>query len=93
MLLTISMSNIAYAQTPPKTIPYGPKISDLQNKEDILNSLDQIKTIRANLVVIAIKQNTPVEELRNIDNSLQRDIDQLRRIRTNLVNHADKYGN
>ncbi|OPJ62502.1 hypothetical protein [Clostridium chromiireducens] len=93
ILITISMSNLAYAQVPSKSIPYGPRISDLQNKEDILNSLEQIKVIRANLVVLNLKANTPPEELRTLDSTLQRDINQLRTIRTNLVNHADKYAN
>ncbi|WP_297423858.1 hypothetical protein [Clostridium sp.] len=87
------MSDIAYAQIPTKPTPYGPRISDLQNKEDILSSLEQIKTIRANLVVINVKSDTPVEQLKTIDTNLQRDIDQLRVIRGNLVNHADKYAN
>ncbi|WP_242982099.1 MULTISPECIES: hypothetical protein [unclassified Clostridium] len=87
------MSNITYAQIPTKPTPYGPRISDLQNKEDILSSLEQIKTIRANLVVINVKSDTPIEQLKTIDTNLQRDIDQLRVIRGNLVNHADKYAN
>jgi ribosomal protein L10 len=93
ILITVSMSITAYAQPPAKPLPYGPKISDLQNKEDILSSLEQIKTIRANLIVVDIKSNTPAEELKTIDANLQRYIDQLRIIRGNLVNHADKYAN
>lgn len=87
------MSNIAYAQTPTKSQPYGPKVSELQNKEDILNSLEQIKTIRANLTVINVKSTTPAEELKTIDTNLERYIEQLRIIRANLVKHADTYGN
>lgn len=93
IFITLSMSNIAYAQTPVKSIPYGPKISDLKNKEDILNNFEQIKVIRANLTVVDIKSSTPIEELKAIDANLQRYINQLRIIRENLVNHADKYGN
>jgi ribosomal protein L10 len=93
ILITVSMSNIAYAQVPSKPLPYGPKISALQNKEDILNNLEQLKTIRANLIVINVKADTPAEELKAIDTDLQRYIDQLRIIRGNLVNHADKYAN
>ncbi|MEQ8154384.1 MAG: hypothetical protein ABRQ25_05810 [Clostridiaceae bacterium] len=92
-LITIYMGNAAYAQTPVKTLPYGPKVSDLQNKKDILDSFEQIKMIRANLTLINIKSSTPVEELKSIDNDLQRYIDQLRVIRKDLANHADKYKN
>lgn len=93
IFITISMSNIAYAQAPSQSQPFGPRISDLQNKEDIINSFNQIKTIRANLTIIDVKATTPVEELRAIDVSLQRYIEQLRSIRANLVKHADTYGN
>jgi hypothetical protein len=93
IFITVSMSNIAYAQTPTKSQPYGPKVSELQNKEDILNSLEQIKTIRANLTVINVKSTTPAEELKTIDTNLERYIEQLRIIRANLVKHADTYGN
>lgn len=91
IFITVFMSNAAYAQIPSIPQPYGPKISDLQNKEDILNSLNQIKIIRGNLTIYNIKTDTPVEELKNIDNELQRYIDQLRMIRADLVKHADKY--
>jgi hypothetical protein len=93
ILITVFMSNIAYAQTSIKPQSYGPKITDLQNKEDIINSLEQIRAIRANLIIIDVKANTPPEQLKNIDADLQRYIDQLRIIRGNLVNHADKYAN
>jgi len=93
IFITISMSNIAYAQAPTKSQPFGPRISDLQNKEDILNSFEQIKIIRANLTIINVKATTPAEELRTIEVSLQRYIEQLRSIRANLVKHADTYGN
>lgn len=93
MLITMTMSNMAYAQVPNKAQPYGPKISELQNKEDILNSLEQINTIRGNLTVIDVRPTTPVEELKTIDTNLQRYIDQLRSIRANLVQHADTYAN
>lgn len=93
LVVILSISNITYAQTPTKTQPFGPKITDLQNKEDILNSLEQIKTIRANLTIIDVRAITPGEELKIIDGNLQRYIEQLRIIRANLVQHADTYGN
>lgn len=93
LFVILSISNIAYAQTPTKTQPFGPKVTELQDKEDILNSLEQIKTIRANLTVIDVRATTPVEELKIIDGNLQRYIEQLRIIRANLVQHADTYGN
>lgn len=93
IFITVSMSNIAYAQVSTKSQPYGPRVSDLQNKEDILNSLEQIKTIRANLTIINVKPTTPAEELTTIDTNLERYIEQLRIIRANLVKHADTYGN
>jgi len=93
IFITVSMSNIAYAQIPTKSQPYGPKVSELQNKEDIINSLEQIKTIRANLTVINVKPTTPAEELKTIDTNLERYIEQLRIIRATLVKHADTYKN
>lgn len=93
ILITLSISNISYAQPSNRPQPFGPRVSDLQNKEDILNSLEQIKAIRANLTVIDIRTTTPHEQLKSIDVDLQRYIDQLRIIRGNLVNHADKYAN
>jgi hypothetical protein len=93
IFITVSMSNIAYAQIPTKSQPFGPKVSELQNKEDILNSLEQIKKIRANLTVINVKSTTPAEELKTIDTNLEGYIEQLRIIRANLVKHADTYGN
>lgn len=93
IFITVSMSNIAYAQMQTNSQPYGPKVSDLLNKEDIINSLEQIKTIRANLTVINVKATTPAEELEIIDTNLERYIEQLRIIRANLVKHSDTYGN
>lgn len=93
IFITLFMSNIAYAETPIKSQPYGPKVSELQNKEDILNSFEEIKTIRGNLTVINIKPNTPFEDLKIVDNNLEGYIEQLRIIRANLVKHADTYGN
>ncbi|MZK52711.1 hypothetical protein [Clostridium beijerinckii] len=93
VFVTVFTSNLAYAQIPSVPQPYGPKISNLQNKEDIINSLNQIKVIRANLTVYNIKPDTPVDELKTLDTDVQRYIEQLRIIRTNLVNHADKYSN
>lgn len=93
IFITLSMSNIAYAEIEIKPQPYGPKVSELQNKEDILNNLEQIKKIRANLTVINVKATTSTEELKNIYINLQGYIDQLRIIRANLVKHSDTYGN
>ncbi|OCA99804.1 hypothetical protein [Clostridium beijerinckii] len=93
VFITVFTSNLAYAQIPSVPQPYGPKISNLQNKEDIINSLNQIKVIRANLTVYNIKPDIPVDELKKLDVDVQRYIEQLRIIRANLAKHADKYAN
>ncbi len=93
IFITVSMSDIACAQVPNRSQAFGPKVTDLQNKEDILNSLSQINAIRANLTIINVKSTTPAEELKNIDTNLEGYINQLRIIRGNLVKHADTYAN
>lgn len=91
IVITLSTSNLAYAQIISQ--PYGPKISDLQNKAEIVSSFEQIKSIRANLSIINVKTNTPAQELKTIDTNLERYIEQLRIIRATLVRHSDTYKN
>lgn len=91
ILFTLSISNTVYAYPAQITHPYGPKVSDLQEKDDILKGFDEINKIRANLSVINIKANTPVEELNKTYITLETYIGQLRIIRANLVRHSDIY--
>ncbi|WP_238883374.1 hypothetical protein [Clostridium sp. YIM B02551] len=93
ILITFSMSNIAYAQAPIQPSPFGPKVSELKNKEDILRSLEDIKKVRATLTVINISANTPQGELKAIDTSLQGYIKQLQNIKVSLEKHANTYSN
>lgn len=93
LVITLSTSSIAYAQPQNTSQPYGPKISDLQNKAEIVSSFEQIKSIRANLSIINVKTNTSDQELKTIYTNLDRYIEQLRIIRATLVRHSDTYKN
>ncbi|MDF2885419.1 MAG: hypothetical protein K0R54_5993, partial [Clostridiaceae bacterium] len=55
ILISLTLTNITYAQPATwENIPYGPKVEDLKGKEDIIQNLQQMKKIRANLTVIEI---------------------------------------
>lgn len=86
------MSNIAYGEVGVKPEPYGPKVTDLRNKEDILNNFRQIKTIRSNLTIIDIKSNSTQEQLKATDTSIQNYIQQIENIKGNLQKHKNTYG-
>jgi hypothetical protein len=85
------MRNVVYAQTPIQPTPYGPKVVELKNKEDILRSFEDIKKVRANLTVINIRANTPPDQLKMIDSDLQGYINQLQNIRETLQKHINTY--
>lgn len=92
LLLTLAMSNIAYAEIRVKPEPYGPRVTELRNKEDILNNFQQIKTIRSNLTIIDIRSNSTLEQLKSTDASIQNYIQQIENIRGNLQKHISTYG-
>jgi len=92
ILITLTMTNVAYAQpTTRQNTPYGPKVEDLKDKEDIIQNLQQMKKIRANLLVIDISESSTVEQLRNADKNLENYIEQFNAIRKNLENHKNLY--
>lgn len=92
ILIALAMPNIAYAQPiPEQTTPYGPRVADLRNKENILKNLQEIKKIRSNLTVIDMTSNSTAEELKSIDANLTYYIQQLHIINTNLEKHESTY--
>ncbi len=90
LLMTFSMTNQVYAQGPVQTAPFGPRVTDLKNKQDILNNFQQIKTIRSNLTVIDIKSDSTPQELQAVN--IQNYIEQMQGVRDNLQKHINTYG-
>lgn len=92
ILITLNITNIAYAKPATRqNTPYGPKVEDLKGKEDIIKNLQQMKKIRANLLVVDIAESSTDEQLRNTDKTLDNYIEQLNIIRRNLENHRSVY--
>jgi anion-transporting ArsA/GET3 family ATPase len=92
ILISLTLTNITYAQPATwENIPYGPKVEDLKGKEDIIQNLQQMKKIRANLTVIEIAESSTEEQLKNAYKNLENYIQQLNIIRTNLENHKNTY--
>jgi hypothetical protein len=90
LLLTFSIGNPAYAQV--KSAPFGPKVTDLKNKQDILNNFQQIKTIRSNLTVIDIRPDLTAEQLQTVKTSIQNYIQQMQGVGESLQKHINTYG-
>lgn len=94
IVITLAITNIAYGQpTTRQNAPYGPKVEELKGKEDIIQNLQQMKTIRANLTVIEIAESSTEVQLKNTYKDLENYIQQLNIIRTNLDNHKNTYKN
>lgn len=89
LLMTFSMGNPAYAQV--KTAPFGPKVTDLKDKEGILNDFQQIKTIRSNLTVIDISPDLTTEQLQATNTNIQNYIKQMQGVRENLQRNTNTY--
>ena len=84
-LILISITNISYAQpTTSQTAPYGPKIGELKGKESVINGFNDIKRLRANLIIIAISASSTAEELNNINSGIDIYIEQFNNIKENL---------
>jgi len=82
IIITLSITNIAYGQpTTNQNAPYGPKVEELKNKEDIVKNLQEIKRIRSNLIVIDITENWTTEQLKLIDKDLDYNREQFNVIR------------
>lgn len=92
ILITLTITNIVYAQ-PIKNqeLPYGPKVEELQDKEDIIKNFQEIKRIRGNLTVIKIRESSTPEELKTIYKELESYIQQFNTIKRNLDNHKLSY--
>lgn len=94
ILMTLTMTNITYAHvTVNQQAPYGPKVEDLKGKEDLVKKIQEIKRIRENIIVVNIKGDTSVEELKSIDKTLESYILQFNSIRKDLDKHKDVYKN
>lgn len=91
IIIMLTSTNISYAQPTDQSAPYGPKVEELQNKEDLLKNLEDIKRIRGNLTVININENSTTEELKEIDKDIDFYIQQLETIQKNLDNHKLSY--
>lgn len=92
ILITLTMTNIAYAQPiTNQNTPYGPKVEDLKDKENIAKNLQEIKRIRANLTIIDITESSTAEQLKSIDKDLDYYIEQFNLVRKNLENHKLLY--
>jgi len=92
ILITLTTTNIAYAQqTTNPVLPYGPKVEDLKDKEDIIKNFEDIKRIRSNLTVMNITENSTPEELKSIYKDLDYYIEQFNTTRKNLDNHKLAY--
>lgn len=92
IFISLSMANTTYAQLIPKqNIPYGPKISELKHKEDILRNFENIKTIRSNLTTINLTGNSTSEQLVTVNTTIKNYIQELETVRQSLENHRKVY--
>lgn len=91
IIIILTSTNISYAQPTDPSSPYGPKVEELQNKENILKNLEDIKIIRGNLTVININENSTTEELKEVDKNIAFYIKELETIKRNLDNYKLSY--
>lgn len=91
IIITLTISNIAYAQAPTQAVPIGPRVEDLKNKEEIINSLEQIRAIRKDLTVIDIREDSTSEELSSTYSNIQTYLQQFREIESRLKQHKATY--
>jgi hypothetical protein len=91
IIITLTISNIAYAQAPTQSVPIGPRVEDLKNKEEIINSLEQIRAIREDLTVIDIREDSTSDELSSTYSNIQTYLQQFREIESRLEQHKATY--
>ena len=92
VLITIAITNISYAQpTTNQNSPYGPKVEDLKGKEKIVKSFNDITRLRANLIIISIKESSTDEQLKAINVNLELYIEEFNNIRRDLEEHKLLY--
>ncbi|NRT73276.1 hypothetical protein [Clostridium beijerinckii] len=92
VIILLAMTNLAYAQPIPKqNIQYGPKISELKNKQDIIKNFQDIKTIRTNIATINIRENSTNEQLIAVNTSIKNYINEYQQVIRNLEEHKRTY--
>lgn len=91
IIVTLTMSNVAYAQPPEQIAPYGPKVEDLKNREELVRNLREIERVRKNLSAINISADSTPEELKAIYKDLEYYIQQFETIEKDLENHKITY--
>lgn len=92
IFMMLAMNNIVYAKSiSVETMPYGPKIEDLKGKDEIIKNLENIKRIRANLIVVAIKESSTNEELQALNKDLESYLNEINKSKRNLEQHKITY--
>jgi len=92
ILISLAFTQIVYAQpTTGLNAPYGPRVNDLKNKADIVENLQKIEKLRANLTVVNINGNSTQEQLKSINKDLDYYIEQFNEIDKNLEKHIITY--
>ncbi|WP_250455515.1 hypothetical protein [Clostridium tertium] len=91
IILTFTMTTIPYAQPIEPPAPYGPKIEDLKNKEELVRNLRDIERIRKNLSAVNISADSTPDDLEAINKDLEYYIQQFEVIEKNLQNHKVSY--
>lgn len=69
----------------------GPKIKNLQGKDELMKSYNDLKRIRKNLGTISITSNSTGEELLQINKTLDFYIQELDNVNKNLNTHKANY--
>lgn len=92
IFMMLVMNNIVYAKSiSVETMPYGPKIQDLKGKDEIIKNLENIKRIRANLIVVDIKESSTNEELQALNKDLESYLNEINKSKRNLEQHKITY--
>lgn len=92
ILVTFTITNVSYAApSDVTTIPLGPNLQDLKGKDEILKNLQNLITVRTNLISILITADSTNEELLSIDKTLSLYRESLNLIRKNLADYALLY--
>lgn len=92
IFMMLAMNNIVYAKSiSVETMPYGSKIEDLKGKDEIIKNLENIKRIRANLIVVDIKESSTNEELQALNKDLESYLNVINKSKRNLEQHKITY--
>lgn len=92
IFMMLAMNNIVYAKSiSVETMPYGSKIEDLKGKDEIIKNLENIKRIRANLIVVDIKESSTNEELQALNKDLESYLNEINKSKRNLDQHKITY--